>query len=75
MVWVAVLLLPLLSVLLLIMDRMEDRLFTALPARHRHAARRRHLRLVRGGRASHSRKAAAGATSPEPAGPAERPAA
>ncbi|MEV0981451.1 hypothetical protein [Streptomyces sp. NPDC049915] len=75
MVWVAVLLLPLLSVLLLIMDRMEDRLFTALPVRHRHAARRRHLRLVRGGRAGSPRKHAADAVASDPAGPAERPAA
>lgn len=41
MVWVAVLLLPLLSVLLLVMDRVEDRLFAAGPARHRHAADRK----------------------------------
>ncbi|WP_426567650.1 hypothetical protein [Streptomyces canus] len=46
--WVAVLLLPLLSVLLVVMDRVEDRLYTPAPAKPRHAARKRHLRLVRG---------------------------
>ncbi|MEV5434211.1 hypothetical protein [Streptomyces sp. NPDC052701] len=51
MVWVAVLLLPLLSVLLLVMDRVEERLFEPAPARRRHAARKRHLRLIRGGSA------------------------
>lgn len=74
MVWVAVLLLPLLSVLLLVMDRVEDRLFTAGPARHRHAARRRHLRLVRGGRAGPAKGAASVAPS-DAADPARRPAA
>ncbi|MFI1700897.1 hypothetical protein ACH419_33735 [Streptomyces bobili] len=51
MLWVAVLLLPMLSVLLMVMDRVEDRLLApAAPerARRRHAGRRRHLRLVRG---------------------------
>ncbi|POX54508.1 hypothetical protein C3489_13680 [Streptomyces sp. Ru71] len=48
MVWVAVLLLPLLSLLLLVLDRVEDRLFTPVPSRHRHAGHRRHLRLIRG---------------------------
>ncbi|MFD5269630.1 hypothetical protein [Streptomyces sp. NPDC058335] len=51
MLWVAVLLLPMLSVLLVVMDRVEDRLLSpAAPARarRRHAGRRRHLRLVRG---------------------------
>ncbi|MEU9669271.1 hypothetical protein AB0E25_27490 [Streptomyces bobili] len=51
MMWVAVLLLPMLSVLLMVMDRVEDRLLApAAPerARRRHAGRRRHLRLVRG---------------------------
>lgn len=48
MLWVAVLLLPLLSVLLAVLDRVEDRLFAApARARPRHAAHRRHLRLVR----------------------------
>jgi hypothetical protein len=48
--WVAVLLLPALSVLLVVLDRVEDLLFGSAPARRRHAAvRRRHLRLVRGG--------------------------
>ncbi|MEU0114126.1 hypothetical protein ABZ137_10425 [Streptomyces bobili] len=51
MLWVAVLLLPMLSVLLMVMDRVEDRLLTPTAperARRRHAGRRRHLRLVRG---------------------------
>ncbi|MEV5486867.1 hypothetical protein AB0L47_02405 [Streptomyces bobili] len=54
MLWVAVLLLPTLSVLLMVMDRVEDRLLApAAPAaperaRRRHAGRRRQLRLVRG---------------------------
>ncbi len=49
--WVAVLLLPMLSILLMVMDRVEDRVLApAAPerARRRHAGRRRHLRLVRG---------------------------
>jgi hypothetical protein len=46
--WVAVLLLPLLSVLLALLDRVEDRLFAPAGDRRRHAAPRRHLRLVRG---------------------------
>jgi hypothetical protein len=41
-------LLPLMSVLLVVMDRVEDRLFAPAPDRPRHAARKRHLRLVRG---------------------------
>ncbi|MEU0676503.1 hypothetical protein ABZ330_27075 [Streptomyces sp. NPDC006172] len=55
MLWVAVLLLPLLSVLIAVMDRVEDRLYSPAPAsvpdraKRRHAARKRHLRLVRGG--------------------------
>ena len=51
MLWVAVLLLPMLSVLLVVLDRVEDRLLTpAAPARarRRHARRRGHLHLVRG---------------------------
>ncbi|GAB2716088.1 hypothetical protein [Streptomyces bullii] len=48
MVWIAVLLLPFLSVLLLIVDRIEDRLFEAAPEKGRHAAPKRHLRLIRG---------------------------
>lgn len=48
MLWVAVMLLPLLSALLALMDRVEDHLSAPVPARRRrHAARRRHLRLVR----------------------------
>ncbi|MFI6035027.1 hypothetical protein ACIBBD_12845 [Streptomyces sp. NPDC051315] len=50
--WVAVMLLPLLSVLLVVMDRVEDRLLTPAPAKPRHAARKRHLRLIRGGTGS-----------------------
>lgn len=50
MVFVAVLLLPLMSVLLLVMDRIEGRLLDPAPARHRHAAARRHLRLIPGDR-------------------------
>ncbi|MGX1273899.1 hypothetical protein [Streptomyces phaeoluteigriseus] len=67
MLWVAVLLLPLLSVLLVVMDRVEDRLLSpAAPARarRRHAGRRRHLRLVRG--TSGSREADADEARAEP---------
>ncbi|MDX3804663.1 hypothetical protein, partial [Streptomyces sp. AK04-3B] len=49
MLWVAVLLLPLLSVLLTVMDRVETRLLTPAPAHRRHASPRRRLRLIRGG--------------------------
>ncbi|MGW2638089.1 hypothetical protein [Streptomyces sp. NPDC001348] len=52
MIIVAVLLLPLLATLLVVMDRVEERLLTSAPDRHRHAGRRRHLRLVRGDRRS-----------------------
>ncbi|MGX4694179.1 hypothetical protein [Streptomyces sp. JNUCC 63] len=64
MILVAVLLLPLLSVLLLVMDRMEDRVLAPGPARGRHAGHRRHLRLIPGGR----RGTGAGASpaAPEP---------
>ena len=48
MLWVAVMLLPLLSALLALMDRVEDNLSASGGDRRRHAARRRHLRLVRG---------------------------
>ncbi|CAM5596989.1 Secreted protein OS=Streptomyces aurantiogriseus OX=66870 GN=GCM10010251_29100 PE=4 SV=1 [Streptomyces aurantiogriseus] len=48
MLWVAILLLPILSVLLVVMDRVEDRLSAPAPAGPRHAAHKRHLRLVRG---------------------------
>ncbi|MFF1547549.1 hypothetical protein [Streptomyces sp. NPDC058291] len=51
MLWIAVLLLPLLSVLLAFMDRMEERLLAPVPAKRRHAGRRRHLRLIPGGAA------------------------
>ncbi|MFF4400991.1 hypothetical protein [Streptomyces sp. NPDC001480] len=61
---VAVLLLPLLAALLVVMDRVEERLLTSAPDRPRHAGRRRHLRLVRGDRrsgpAEHARTAITG---------------
>ncbi|MFF9623517.1 hypothetical protein [Streptomyces griseosporeus] len=51
MLWVVALsLLPLMSLLLLVADRLEERLLAPASRRHRHAARRRHLRLVGGGR-------------------------
>ncbi|MFF9127026.1 hypothetical protein ACF09J_27730 [Streptomyces sp. NPDC014889] len=50
MVFVAVLLLPLVSVLLVVMDRVEQRMLDPAPARGRHAGRRGHLRLLAGGR-------------------------
>ncbi|MFF4764221.1 hypothetical protein [Streptomyces sp. NPDC001292] len=50
MVFVAVLLLPLVSVLLVVMDRVEERMLDPAPARGRHAGRRGHLRLLPGGR-------------------------
>ncbi|MFI7498251.1 hypothetical protein ACIBVL_06975 [Streptomyces sp. NPDC049687] len=48
MLWVAVLLLPSLSALLALMDRVEDQLLAPATARRRHAARRRHLYLIGG---------------------------
>ncbi|MFF9275918.1 hypothetical protein [Streptomyces griseosporeus] len=56
MLWVAVSLLPLISLLLLVADRLEERLLAPGSRRHRHAARRRHLRLVGGGRRQASDK-------------------
>ncbi|GGX96235.1 hypothetical protein [Streptomyces anandii] len=50
MLFVAVSLLPLVSVLLLVMDRIEDRILDPAPLRGRHAGQRRHLRLIPGGR-------------------------
>ncbi|MFI1168194.1 hypothetical protein ACH4UM_32530 [Streptomyces sp. NPDC020801] len=50
MVLVAVLLLPLMSVLLLVMDRLEDRVSDPARVRGRHAGHRRHLRLIPGSR-------------------------
>ncbi|MFF8595119.1 hypothetical protein ACF061_27445 [Streptomyces sp. NPDC015220] len=50
MVFVAVLLLPLVSVLLMVMDRVEQRVFRSAAERGRHAGHRRHLRLIPGGR-------------------------
>ncbi|MFJ9717352.1 hypothetical protein ACIRPQ_15640 [Streptomyces sp. NPDC101213] len=47
MLWIAVLLLPSLSVLLAVMDRMEDRVLAPARPRRRHAGHRRHLHLVR----------------------------
>ncbi|WP_229865175.1 hypothetical protein [Streptomyces naganishii] len=41
---------PLVSVLLLVMDRIEDRMLDPAPLRGRHAGQRRHLRLIPGGR-------------------------
>ncbi|MFF9408477.1 hypothetical protein ACF1B0_23585 [Streptomyces anandii] len=41
---------PLVSVLLLVMDRIEDRMLDPAPLRARHAGQRRHLRLIPGGR-------------------------
>ncbi|MEV5017736.1 hypothetical protein ACIGW1_31660 [Streptomyces sp. NPDC053780] len=70
MVYVAVLLLPGVGLLLFTMTYLEDRLFAdPVPARH---ARRRHLRLLPGGRGQD-----APARLPEPAAPrpAERDAA
>ncbi|MFJ7768395.1 hypothetical protein ACIQ1J_08290 [Streptomyces sp. NPDC097107] len=62
MVIVAVLLLPGMGLLLFTMTYLEDRLFgDAGQARH---SRRRHLRLVPGGRAEEARPA----RNPEPAG-------
>ncbi|MFI1505437.1 hypothetical protein [Streptomyces sp. NPDC020597] len=49
MLWVAVLLLPMLSALLAVMDRVETRLLAPAPAHRRHASPRRRLRLIRGG--------------------------
>lgn len=43
-VFVAVLLLPLVSVVLLVMDRIEDRVLNPAPIRRRHAAGRGHNR-------------------------------
>ncbi|MEW2046733.1 hypothetical protein [Streptomyces sp. NPDC005476] len=60
MLWIAVLLLPLLSVLLVVMDRVEEHLLAPARDKRRHAARRRHLRLVRD-------------TSPAPAADESRP--
>ncbi|WP_152887433.1 hypothetical protein [Streptomyces adustus] len=45
---VAVLLLPLLSALLIVMDRVEDHLLHPVRTRRRHAGGRRQLRLIRG---------------------------
>ncbi|MET8904492.1 MULTISPECIES: hypothetical protein [unclassified Streptomyces] len=70
MVYVAVLLLPGVGLLLFTMTYLEDRLFAdPVPARH---ARRRHLRLLPGGRGRDTP-----ARRPEPAAPrpAERDAA
>ncbi|MEH0467841.1 hypothetical protein QA943_03130 [Streptomyces sp. B21-097] len=66
MLWVAVLLLPLVSVLLAFMDRVEQRLLAPVAAKRRHAGRRRHLRLIPGG-ATDSRAAAAGGVAAGPA--------
>ncbi|MEU5097057.1 hypothetical protein [Streptomyces sp. NPDC020996] len=54
MIFVAVLLLPSLCGMLVLMDRLEDRLLDPAPARRRHAGRRRHLRLVSSRDAAHA---------------------
>ncbi|MFE9172280.1 hypothetical protein ACFYNZ_22855 [Streptomyces kebangsaanensis] len=72
MIVVAVLLLPLLSVLLVVMDRVEDRVLAPAPARGRHAGRRRHLRLVPGGRRGTGAEAGPAASEPGE-GPAGEP--
>ncbi|WP_112468853.1 hypothetical protein [Streptomyces triticisoli] len=72
MIFVAVLLLPLLSVLLLVVDRLEDRLFAPAPVRGRHAGHRRHLRLLPGGRRGTGADEGAIASGPGE-GPAEDP--
>ncbi|GAA3207669.1 hypothetical protein MTQ10_24275 [Streptomyces sp. XM83C] len=48
MLWVAVSLLPLMSLLLLVLDRIEERLLDPAPRRHRRLALRRPFRLVAG---------------------------
>ncbi|MEW2297457.1 hypothetical protein ABZ719_32950 [Streptomyces sp. NPDC006743] len=72
---VAVLLLPLVGVLLLVMDRIEDRMSGAAPARGRPARHLGHLRLIPGGRREGARdpgSAASGtAEQEEPHGPAD----
>ncbi|MGW2823568.1 hypothetical protein ACWC24_21630 [Streptomyces sp. NPDC001443] len=71
MIVVAVLLLPLLSALLIVMDRVEDHMLRPADARRRHAGGRRHLRLVRGGR----RDAQENPEQPAPEGSGTAPAA
>ena len=61
MLWIAVLLLPLVSVLLVFMDRVEERLLAPVAAKRRHAGRRRHLRLIPGGAADTGAARATGA--------------
>ncbi|WP_333735669.1 hypothetical protein [Streptomyces sp. IBSBF 2806] len=61
MLWIAVLLLPLVSVLLAFMDRVEERLLAPVAAKRRHAGRRRHLRLIPGGAAGTGAARATGA--------------
>ncbi|MER5598439.1 hypothetical protein [Streptomyces sp. NPDC002265] len=71
MIVIAVLLLPLLSALLIVMDRVEDHLLRPARASRRHAGGRRHLRLIRGD----GRRGAAGNRGQHLAGrPAEHPA-
>ncbi|MGW0957378.1 hypothetical protein, partial [Streptomyces sp. NPDC002545] len=69
MVFVAVLLLPLVSVLLAVMDRVEERMLDPAPARGRHAGRRARLRLLPGGRRDTG--ADAGPVAPAPGPPAD----
>ncbi|MDX3114860.1 hypothetical protein [Streptomyces scabiei] len=71
MLWVAVLLLPLVSVLLAFMDRVEQRLLAPVAAKRRHAGRRRHLRLIPGGATDSRADAAAAAAGGVAAGPVD----
>ncbi|MFF4824116.1 hypothetical protein [Streptomyces sp. NPDC001312] len=72
MVFVAVLLLPLVSVLLAVMARVEERMLDPAPARGRHAGRRAHLRLLPGGRRRTGGAAGPAAPAPGPAAATER---
>ncbi|WP_225079446.1 hypothetical protein [Streptomyces sp. CoT10] len=72
MVFVAVLLLPLVSVLLVVMDRVEERMLDPAPTRGRHAGRRAHLRLLPGGRRGTGSDAGPVAPAPDPAAADER---
>ncbi|MCF4136138.1 hypothetical protein L1856_03400 [Streptomyces sp. Tue 6430] len=72
MFWIAVLLLPSLSALLVVLDRVEDRVLAPARSRRRHAGRRRHLHLVRDASRSTgttARKGAHKATGETAAGP------
>lgn len=73
MVFVAVLLLPLIAVLLLVMDRIEERVLDPAAVRGRHAGHRRHLRLIPGGRRATDGGAAPAAAEPDGEARDERP--